>query len=339
VYCGAISIDIVLSHLNSRSLVIRFTRGTWADMSFVWVQQWFALPIVVEGQMGDLPPDSRSHAMDFTAAGLAHDDQHAPVSSSSPYKVQDNNTPFYSQLSSISQGQPRPDQRSSAQSTPYYPSQQHDSSAFKMGSIAGVLPDYGTDSASLQHQASQSIPRSLSGASTSALVYQLGQSLQMPAHATGNMPVHPSYGPGYATSPYQQGFMPPQNAQAGAYPAYNPNQSRLQGVTPMQNPYQQYPQNSQYMYYPTPYGAQAQYPASYAAQGVHGQAMFGRRASLVTAPIGIPGQNMELSPHEGNYTGARMVPGGLHGDPAANAAAFSASFYQAPGMCFNMTTL
>ena len=294
-------------------------------MSFVWVQQWFALPIVIEGQMGDLPPDSRSHNMDFTAAGLARDDQHAPLPPSSPYKAQDNNTPFYSQLSSISQGQHRPDHRSPAQLSPYYPSQPHDSTAFKMGAMAGALPDYGSDT---HHQASQSIPRSLSGASTSALVYQLGQNLQMPAHASGSMPVQPSYGPGYATGHFQQGYMPPQSTQSGVYSAYNPNQSRIQGVSPMQNPYQQYAQPSQYMYYPTPYGAPGQYPAGYTAQGVQGPAMFGRRASLVTAPAGVSGQNVELSPHEGSYAGARMVPS----DSVANAAAFGAPFYQAQGV-------
>ena len=274
--------------------------------------------------MGDLPPDSRSHTMDLTAAGLARDDQHAPLPPSSPYKAQDSNTPFYSQLSSIAQGQHRPDQRSPAQSTPYYASQ-HESSTFRMSAMAGALPDYGSD---VQHQASQSVPRSLSGASTSALVYQLGQSLQMPAHASGSMSVHPSYGSGYGASPYQQGYIPPQSTQSGIYPTYNPTQSRIQAITPIQNPYQPYPQPSQYMYYPAPYGAQGQYPAGYAAQGVQSQTMFGRRASLVTAPLG---QTMELSPHEGSFTGARMV----HGDPTANTVAFGAPFYQGPGTCFN----
>jgi hypothetical protein len=287
-------------------------------MSFVWVQQWFALPIVIEGQMGDLPPDSRSHTMEFNAAGL-RDDQHAPLASS-PYKAQDNNTPFYSQLSSIQQGQHRPEHRSPVQQNPYYASQQHDASAFKMGAMAGALPDYGSDP---HHQASQSIPRSLSGASTSALVYQLGQSLQMPAHASGSMPVHASYGSGYATSPYQQGYMSQQSAQSSVYPTYNPNQSRVQGVAPMQNPYQPYPQPSQYMYYPAPYTAQGQYPSGFAAQGVQNQTMYGRRPSLVTAPIGIPGQGVELSPHEGSFAGA----------PVGTVTAFGGPFYQGPGMC------
>ncbi|KAF1929595.1 uncharacterized protein M421DRAFT_60271 [Didymella exigua CBS 183.55] len=186
--------------------------------------------------------------------------------------------------------------------------------------MAGALPDYGSDP---YHQASQSIPRSLSGASTSALAYQLGQSLQIPAHASGNMPVHPSYGSGYATSPYQQGYIPQQSAHNAIYPTYNPNQSRLQGVAPMQNPYQPYPQPSQYMYYPAPYAAPGQYPSGFTAQGMHNQTTYGRRASSVTAHNGIPGQGVEISPHEGGFAGLSV---------GSAAAPFGAPFYQGPGM-------
>ncbi|KAJ4983842.1 hypothetical protein SVAN01_10646 [Stagonosporopsis vannaccii] len=289
-------------------------------MSFVWIQQWFALPLIVEGQMGDLPPDSRSQTMVPTAAGLPHDDQHAQLPPSSPYNTQDSNTPFYSQLSSISQGQHRPDHHPPAQPTTYYASQ-HDSAAFKMGAMAGALPDHSSD---MQHQASQSVPRSLSGASTSALVYQLGQSLQMPAHASGGMQLHPSYGTNYGASPYQQAYIQPQTSQGGIYPPYNPNQPRAQGVTPMQTHYQPYAQPSQYMYYPAPYGAHGQYPVSYAAQGVQAQTGFGRRPSLVTVPPGVSGTNVEVPSHEGSFTAARMT----QGDPNT----FVTPFYQGPGM-------
>ncbi|KAJ4344020.1 hypothetical protein N0V95_006441 [Ascochyta clinopodiicola] len=132
----------------------------------------------------------------------------------------------------------------------------------------------------------------------------------MPAQTSGNMSVHPPYGSG------------------GAYPSYNPNQSRIQGVNPMHNPYQQYPQASQYMYYPTPYAAQGPFSLGYAVQGVQGQATFGRRASLAAAPIANPSQNAEVLPHDGSYTGARTA----HGDPATNAATFGASFYPGPVM-------
>lgn len=308
-------------------------------MSFVWIQQWVALPIVAKGPMVGLPPNPWPHTMGFTVAGLARDNQHAPPPSSSPYKAREDSTPFYSALSSTSQRQHRPDPRSSTQPIPHCLSQQHEPSAFKMGSMADALPDYGSDTASPNHQASLSIPRSLSGALTYALVYQFGPSSQISAYASGNMPIHSSYGSGYAMSSGQQGFMPLPDAQTGGYHAYNPTQSRHEGVDLMQNPIQQYPQTSQYMYYWTPYPAGGQYSAGYAAQDVQGQAMFGRRASLVAAPIGIPSQSVEHSPHESSYTGARMVQGSLRGDPAANSAAFGASLYQALGMCFKNDNL
>ena len=241
--------------------------------------------------------------------------------------------PFHSQLSSISHEQHRSDLRSSAQPMPYYPSQQHENSAFKMSAIAGALPSYSQDIGSSRNQATQAIPRSLPGASSSALVYQLGQGMQMPTHASNNVPVHPSYGSGYTLNAYQQGYMVPQNEQSGVYSAYNPNQSQIHNVNPLQTPYQPYPQNLQYMYYPSPYGAQGQYPTGYTGQGVQGQAMFGSRASMA-APVGIHGQNGEPS-HEGSYTGARMV----QGDSTANTAAFGAPFYQIPGMHFCKATL
>lgn len=292
-------------------------------MSFVWVQQWFALPLIVEGQMGDLPPDSRSQTMVPTAAGLPREDQHTQLPPSSPYNAQDSNTPFYSQLSSISQGQHRPDHRSPAQSTPYHATQ-HDSAAFKMGAMAGALPEHISDA---QHQTLQSIPRSLSGASTSALVYQLGQSLQMPAHTSNGIPLHPLYGTNFGTSPYQQGYMQSPTTQGGIYPHYNPNQPRPQGVAPMQNPYQQYSQPSQYMYFPAPYGAHGQYPISYTAQGSQAQTGFGRRPSLGTAPFAVPGQTTEVPSHEGSFPGTWMA----QGDPNT----FGAPFYQGQGIFFD----
>lgn len=284
--------------------------------------------------MGDLPPNSRSHTVEFTATGPVRDDQHAPLPPSSAYTVQENNTPFHSQLSSISHEQHRSDLRSSAQSMPYYPSQQHEHPAFKMSAIAGALPDYSSDTGPSHNQATQTISRSLSSASPSALVYQPGQGLQMPTYASTNMPVHLSYGSGYTLNAYQQGYMPPQNVQSGIYSAHNLNQSQIRNLNPLQNPYQQYPQNLQYMYYPSPYGAQGQYSTGYTGQGVQGQAMFGRRASTA-APVVIPEQNGEPSSNEGGYTGARTI----QGDLAANTAAFGTPFYQIPGTHFHMEIL
>ena len=147
-------------------------------MAFVWVQQWVPLPVVYEQQqhMGDLPPGPRPHAMDNATTGLARDGNTSgsfPTSLKSP----DSSDPFYSQLSGLPHGQLRPDFRSSTHANGSHQPQEHGTSPLNMGAMTGALPNYGTnDNASTNPQ---TVPRSLSGASTSAVAYQLGQNLQM----------------------------------------------------------------------------------------------------------------------------------------------------------------
>ena len=276
--------------------------------------------------MGDLPPGSRPPALDNATTGLARDGN---PSASSPYKSPDNNAPFYSQLSAISQGQLRPDFRSPTHPTAQYQSQEHSMSSMNMGAMAGALPEYGSfDEASV---IPQSIPRSLSGASTSAVAYQLGQNLQqMPAHASSNLSPHPSYGPGFAPSPYQQSFMPSQGSQHGAYPPFGANQTRLNSATSMQTPYQNYPQASQYMYY-SPYSAQGQFVPGFAAQAAQGHGMYGRRPSLTNTSVGIMGPGTEFSHIEGSFPGARAVPGNPQGEVGSFGSNYGVPFVQATG--------
>jgi hypothetical protein len=289
---------------------------TWTNMAFVWVQQWVALPVVYEGQgpMGDLPPGTRAQALDSAATGFARDGNQGLSTPSS--KPQDNTTPFHSQLSAIPQNQLRPDFRPSAHSTTQYLSQEHGASPLNMSSMAGALPEYGSvDDASVNPQGSQSIPRSLSGASTSAVVYQLGQNLQLPAHAPGGMPNHPPYGNAYVANPYQQQAFS-QSSQHNAYPQFGANQSRMPTAS-MQAAYQNYPGPSQYMYYPAPYGHQGQYNPGYPAQGLQSQALYGRRGSTtdVTAGLTSP-HNMNYQHLDGGFQGPRVGTGGLQGDQA-----------------------
>lgn len=259
-------------------------------MAFLWVQQWVALPVIHEGQMGDIPPGSRPQALDNAATGFARGGhQNQPLSSPSPYKPLDNSAPFHSQLSSLPQNQLRPDFRPSAQYMP----QEHGPSPLNMGSMAGALPDY-----SSMEDGQQALPRSLSGASTSAVVYQLSQNLQAPAHAPGNMPNHSAYGLGYGGNPYSQNqayVASPGNPQQGPY-QYAPMQSRMHMGPSMQPPYHSYPHAPQYMYYPTPYGSQAQFTPSFPAQGGQTQAGYDRRGS------------MDFS-HPDPTFGSRMGPG------------------------------
>ncbi|KAH7391872.1 YT521-B-like domain-containing protein [Pyrenochaeta sp. MPI-SDFR-AT-0127] len=264
--------------------------------------------------MGDLPPGSRPQALNNAATGFARD---GTPSASSPYKSPDNTAPFYSQLSAIPQGQLRQDFRPSTHPGAQYHPQEHGPSPLNMGSMAGTLPDYGSfDDASVNPQ---SVPRSLPGASTSAVAYQLGQNPPMPTHSP--------YGPGYSTNPYQQSFMPPQNSQHSVYPPFATNQPRQAGATTIQSPYPGYPQAPQYMYYPSPYGVQGQFAPSFMAQGAQGQAMYGRRASLTTL-----GQGADFSQPDSGFPVGRMGSGNLQGDQGSYGPAYGISFAQGPSM-------
>ncbi|KAF2134286.1 hypothetical protein P153DRAFT_381466 [Dothidotthia symphoricarpi CBS 119687] len=278
-------------------------------MAFIWVQQWFALPTIsYPAQMGDLPPGSRPQASDVIATGLAHD-ENSTFYGSSTYKSPDSNAPFYSQLSSIPQGPPRQDFRSSVHTSVQYQPQDNRVSPLNMGSMAGALPDFGSSDESLA--SSQGIPRTLSGASPSAIAYQLGQNLQMPTHMSGNFPVHQPYPSSYAAGPYQQGFVHTQGSQQGAYPPFAANQQRLSGPNSMQPPYQHYQQPSQFMYYPAPFGHQSHYVPGYQMHGAQNQAIYGRRGSSTSASFAMPGQNIEPSQYEGIYSDPRMGPGSV----------------------------
>jgi hypothetical protein len=285
-------------------------------MAFVWVQQWVPLPVVYEPHMGDIPPAPRSHTMDTTTASLAHEGN-TPGSFKSP----DSNDPFYSQLSGLPQGQLRPDYRSPMHANGSYQPQEHGTSPLNMGAMTGALPNYGAnDNAAMNPQA---IPRSLSGASTSAVAYQLGHNLQMPS---GNIPTHASYGPGFATGVPQQHFMPQQGSQYNAHPSYAANQHRLAGIAPMQSPYQNYQQASQYMYYPAPYGPQGQFNPSFGAQS---QTMYERKASLTNT--GMQGHAADYSHGDGSFPGVRMATGSYLSDANSIMSPYGAQFAQSSG--------
>lgn len=294
-------------------------------MSFIWVQQWVPLPVIFEGPMGDLPPQSRPLALD-SAAGFAREGSQIPsTSSSSLYKSPDNHTPFHSQLSSIPQTQLRPDHRSPSQYAP----QEHGATPFSMGAMAGALPEYSpVDDASAHPQGSQAIPRLLSGASTSAVVYQLGQNLQIPSHVSAA----PSYETSYAVGPYQQQAFGP-NTQHSAYHPFTGNQSRMPGGASMQTAFQNYAQPSQYMYYPAPYGHQGHYASGYAAPGAQNQGMYERRGSMAGTSVNINSpQNVDFQHHGGTFSVTRMGPGGLQSEQGVIGSAFGGAFNRVQGV-------
>jgi hypothetical protein len=187
-----------------------------------------------------------------------------------------------------------------------------------MGAMTGALPNYGAnDNASMNPQA---VPRSLSGASTSAVAYQLGQNLQMPS---SNMSTHASYGPGFATGIPQQPFMPQQGSQYSAYPSFATNQPRLAGMAPMQSPYQNYQQASQYMYYPAPYGPQGQFNSGF---GTQSQTMYERKANLANTVM--QGHVSDYSHVDGGFSGVTMTTTNFLGDSMSP---YNAQFAQSSG--------
>jgi len=270
-------------------------------MSFVWVQQWVALPVVYEGQMGDIPTGTRTQALEGIGPGNTREGQQGL--SSSPYKSTDNNTAFYSQLSSLPQSQGRTDFRSTVNVQAQYPLQEHGASPLHMGSMMSALPDYGlAEDSSNNMQGQQPPPLTLPGAPNSTVVYQLGQNIQLAGHGHGNMSPQPPYPSGYAGAPYQQGFATSsQNNPHATYQNFNTNVSRMHPGVPMQPQFQGYQQAPQYMYYSPPYGSQAQFSPGYPAPGAQSQVNYDRKGSL------------DYPSHDGIFPAAR---GGTSGTQA-----------------------
>lgn len=257
--------------------------------------------------MGDLPLGSSPQALDITATGIAHDavenNTQQPVGVRSPTS----NTPFYSQLSSIPQSQLRRDLRSPAHpSSPHYP-QDHGATSLNMSAMAGSLPDYASiDGAQLQHA-----QQHLSGASASALVYQLQQNLQGPGPASSTLPVHSGYGPSFGPGQYQQTFVPAQAASHSNY-TFSINQQRGPGPNPVQPSYPNYAQQTPYLYYPAPYGTH-QFVPGFSGPNAQNQTVYGRRQSLASSH----GQNMDLPPQDSTFPhGPRTGPNAVQVDPA-----------------------
>ncbi|KAK3077510.1 hypothetical protein LTS18_010050, partial [Coniosporium uncinatum] len=121
-------------------------------MAFMWVQQWVALPVIVEEQrqMGDVSNEAGLPSLDHPSARSRHDESRSSGNASATNSTIDprasgQNAPFHSQYSTIPQLQQQPQdafkQFSPQGQVPY--TVQHgvghgsSSSAFNMGAIAG----------------------------------------------------------------------------------------------------------------------------------------------------------------------------------------------------------
>lgn len=236
-------------------------------MAYVWVQQWVALPVIVEEQqMGDVPPDAgigpsgRLSAEDEAQLSATQYQQGSQIQPRAPGA----NAPFHTQFSTLPSFPQRiepsriPSQQAFGSLNPQA-GQQQQGSSFNMSAMAGALPDYGPGGPNPTIHPSQQQPqpqRRLSGASTPALVYQLQQNLQYPQGAP-NLTSPTSFG-NFPQSQYGGAFGQPPGGHQQSFGPYGSGQQRMGA---MQQPFP-YPQLSQQFYF-----AQGQQLSNYPGQG------------------------------------------------------------------------
>jgi hypothetical protein len=274
-------------------------------MAFFWVQQWVALPIIIEEHMGDVSHDSGSGPPRLESQEPTHDDLQFPgqkpsiPSSSLPATSRSPGAgaPFYSQYSNLP-GQPqRVDSSSSHQLGNPYPSgvgQNQNLHGFNMSAMAGALPDYGMQTLNnMQTQGPQPGAQKMAGASNPAMVYQYPQNLQYPPQVSASYMNPAQYG-GYAPAPFQ-GYHQSQSPQPAMYTQYGTGQQRT-GVVPQH--FAPYPQVAQqYYHYPGAVGGHGQQPSGFPMQTANFQAPYSMRpVSGGSHDLGAQGSSLGLGP-------------------------------------------
>ncbi|KAI8935977.1 hypothetical protein NX059_007481 [Plenodomus lindquistii] len=280
--------------------------------------------------MGDLPYSTQTQAMDNVVNGFAPEENTttpAPVQ----FKSTDSSTPFHSQLSGLPQTQQRPDYRSPTYLGTSHTFSEQATSPLSMGAMASALPDYTMSDESQLNLASHTTSRALSGASPSAVAFQLGQNLQMPMHGNGPTSIHSGYAAGFSSGSYPQNYLPSQGAQHTNYPAFGTSAPRLGGPVSISNPYQNYPPTSQYVYYPPPFGSHNQFSPGYMSQGV--QTLYERRSSITNAAGGNhAGQLVNYARNDGTYSSMHPgISGSFQGNVVPVSQSYRTSFSQASG--------
>ena len=281
--------------------------------------------------MGDIPTDTGFQPLEYSRTDASQDGIRASAKvasrgannpSPSELRSPSNNAPSYSQLSSIPQSQPRLDipRASNQQVDTFYgvsKSQELSASHFNMGAVVGALPEYPSvvlgQSIPQTHQQGS---RVLSGASTSALIYQLQQTSQFPGHSLSSYQGQSPYSPTFGQGQYPTNFIASQSAQQTAYQQSNPNQQRSAGPSPLQPLYPSFQQQpSQYLYYTSPYGPQGQFTQNFPAQVPQQPKPYNRRISLPSAQVPVIVQSTELTMLSGSYPSAnRLASGGFSSD-------------------------
>jgi len=186
-----------------------------------------------------------------------------------------------------------------------------------MCAVVGALPEYpSVVSGQSIPQAHQQGSRALSGASTSALVYQLQQISQLPGHSPSSYQGQSPYSPTFGQGQYPTNFIANQTAQQAAYQQFNSNQQRSASPSPLQPLHPSFQQQpSQYLYYTSPYGPQGQFTQNLPAQVPQQPTPYNRRASLPSAQVPVVAQSTEPTTLSGSYPSAnRLASGGFSSD-------------------------
>lgn len=279
-------------------------------MAFVWVQQWVALPVIVEEQMGDGQTGTGFPQSGQSRTGVPQEDGYSSIrpglGSTQDHSASEGApVPFHSQFSSIPQ-QFTDGLRMSSTRSPYNTTATTESSgsSFNMSALGGALSDYPTGSAAQTLPQSLSAQRGISGASTSALVYQLRQNLQYGNSPGGNFPSQQASNSAFGQTQYPSLYIPNQGGQQSGFGGFAQPQQRSAGPSPHQQSFPSYPQHAQqYMYYPQPYGSHGHTPQAFAGQVPPGS--FNRRSSLPSAP----GQGYDPMSQIGNLPGLGRAVG------------------------------
>lgn len=263
-------------------------------MAYFWVQQWIALPVIAEEQMGD---GSANLPSLYPAGGTVIDDGknnqlRRTNIQAAPEGTVVGSDAFYSQYSTIppSQSRPEPTRPSPQQSQAHFnysSAPGHGASPLNMGTMSSALPDYamGSNNRPHSHQFAQ---QAVSGASTSALVYQLQQASHYPGQVPGSVS---SFNPGFIPSHYPQNFGAGVIPQANMYHSVHTPQSRSAGPSPS---YPNFPQHTQqYFFYP--FGPQGNMPQQYGHPFPQKQVYQGRRSSLPSVQVPPPADASLLS--------------------------------------------
>ncbi|OCK95465.1 uncharacterized protein K441DRAFT_658912 [Cenococcum geophilum 1.58] len=306
--------------------------------------------------MGDIPTDTGFQPLESSSTDTSQDEirtsaKVAPGGANNPspseLRSPSNNAPFYSQFSSIPQPQPRLaiPRASNQQGNTFYdvsPGQELSTSSFNMGAVIGALPEYpSVVSGESIPQAHKQDSRALSGASTSALVYQLQQISQFPGHSQGSYQGQSPYSPTSRQGQYPTNFVASQSAQQTAYQQFNPNQQRSASPNPLQPLYPSFQQQPlQYLYYTSPCGPQIQFTQNFPAQVPQQPTLYNRRASLPSAQVPVIAQSTEPTTLSGSYPSAnRLASGGFSSDYGCMSAFPSSGDISRPGSEANINSI